>query len=105
MLSEIDKALVAQEYIGGGVPVRFERYSLGIRVSYLLLRTYIFFQDSLGGFSGVFVVTLKQLEDLMKICTFGKIYWSLGSQVAKGFDAGRELLKKEDENENTNIPN
>ena len=49
MLPEIHKALSAGRSVGGGVPVRFERYSLGIRLAYFFLKLYLWATGLSGG--------------------------------------------------------
>lgn len=49
MLGEIARALESGRYIGGGVPIRLDRWSAGIAASYLLLRTAMLLTGLTGG--------------------------------------------------------
>jgi glycosyltransferase involved in cell wall biosynthesis len=49
MLTKIDQALTSKKYIGGGVPVKPERYSLGIFLTMSLIRTIIKLLGLAGG--------------------------------------------------------
>jgi glycosyltransferase involved in cell wall biosynthesis len=49
MLEEIDRKLSSGKYIGGGVPVLTERFSLGILVTMLLIGIFIFAFGLSGG--------------------------------------------------------
>jgi len=74
MLSEIDRALMAGKYIGGGVKIMPERWSLGIWVTFCLFRVVVFFTGLGGGLYwcfrrdfeavGGFKETLRVGEDL-----------------------------------------
>ena len=75
VLSKAVENLITGKYIGGGVTGKFERMSLGIFVSALLLIGPIFLKY--GAISvGIFWCykrIFKQLMDLMKICSWQKM--------------------------------
>ena len=79
MLSNVDKYLASGKYIGGGVNGKFERISLGIFLSAMLIIIPLLFKYgaiSVGIF-GAIEKTLWQLTDLMKTCLWQKMQISL----------------------------
>jgi glycosyltransferase involved in cell wall biosynthesis len=91
MLAEIDRLLRSGKYIGGGVTIRPERWSLGIAVTVLLLAVLLFWRRVSGGLFwclrkdfeaiGGFNENLVSLEDL----DFGKRLKAYGKAQGKRF--------------------
>ena len=85
MLVEIDRLLRTGKYIGGGVPIRPERWSLGIMLTVLLLAVMLLWRrvsgglfwcfrkdfEAIGGFNEN-LVSLEDLDFAQRLKTFGK---------------------------------
>ena len=70
MLSNVDTYLASGKYIGGGVNGKFERISLGIFLSAMLIIIPLLFKYgaiSVGIFGAIKKISW-QLTDLMKTC-------------------------------------
>ena len=75
MLSNVDKYLASGKYIGGGVNGKFERISLGIFLSAMLIIIPLLFKYgaiSVGIFGAIEKI-LWQSTDLMKTCLWQKM--------------------------------
>ena len=72
MLVEIDRLLRTGKYVGGGVTIRPERWSLGILVTVLLLAVLLLWRRVSGGCFGVCGRISRQLADSMRISSAWK---------------------------------
>lgn len=87
MLLEIDRALQSKKYIGGGVPVKPERYSMGIIIAMLFVNTMIKILgiagglywcyrkdfEKIGGFNEVLLIG-EDLDFAQRLKDYGKQY-------------------------------
>ena len=84
MLTEVDKALRSRKYIGGGVPIRPERMSLGILLSGLMIFSFLPFGisaglfwchrsdlEALGGFDEELVIA-EDVDFALRLKAYGK---------------------------------
>lgn len=96
MLVEIDRLLQTGKYIGGGVTIRPERWSLGIFVTVLLLAVLLFWRrvsgglfwclrndfEAIGGFDEN-LVSLEDLDFAKRLKAYGKNKRKLFTTITK----------------------
>jgi glycosyltransferase involved in cell wall biosynthesis len=98
MLVEIDRLLRTGKYIGGGVTIRPERWSLGILVTVLLLAVMLLWRrvsgglfwclrkdfEAIGGFNEN-LVSLEDLEFAKRLKTHGKCHGKRFTTIRKAY--------------------
>jgi glycosyltransferase involved in cell wall biosynthesis len=72
MLCEIERMLRSRRYIGGGVRIRMERYSLGIRLSWMILHIIIFFTGLSGGLYWCYRKDFQAIGGFNENCALGE---------------------------------